>query len=186
MLKEPPRNAIAIPSPMRMSGTARTRVAEVNAYQEPNAPLNSAPSATPGSYPARYRPALSRVSPISTAATAHHSLVTSLVPEASSGQSHPVWLWGEPPTAPRDKRPPCGVTAAILHPGRWSTPVRLLRPRRRRGFGSGLQPQHRCPDPGLDFRLPGLPDCATALARQSASADSPRSRMPHAPPPRPR
>src|SRR6185312_17424379 len=63
--------------PMMMRGTARTRVAEVNAYQEPNAPLNSAASAVPGSYPARYRPVASRPRPIATAATAHHSRFTS-------------------------------------------------------------------------------------------------------------
>ena len=41
---------------MRMSGTARTSVAEVSAYQEPNAPDQSAPSAAPASYPASSRP----------------------------------------------------------------------------------------------------------------------------------
>src|SRR6188472_4128517 len=77
MLNEPPRNAIAMPNPMRMSGTARTRVAEVNAYQEPNAPLNNATSAIPGSYPARYRPPDNKVNPMRTAASAHHSRITS-------------------------------------------------------------------------------------------------------------
>ena len=39
-----------------MSGTARTRVAEVNAYQEPKAPCQSAPSAATASYPASSSP----------------------------------------------------------------------------------------------------------------------------------
>ena len=41
---------------MTMSGTARTSVADVKAYQEPNAPVHSAPSAAIGSKPASCQP----------------------------------------------------------------------------------------------------------------------------------
>jgi hypothetical protein len=49
MLNTPARKPSAMPSPIRMSGTARTRVVEVKAYHEPNAPLQSAVSAAPAS-----------------------------------------------------------------------------------------------------------------------------------------
>jgi hypothetical protein len=42
MLSAPPRNASAIPSPITMSGTARTSVAELKAYHDPNYPCQSA------------------------------------------------------------------------------------------------------------------------------------------------
>ena len=45
-----------MPSPMRMSGTARTRVLDVNASQEPKAPSQSAPSPAAASKPAASSP----------------------------------------------------------------------------------------------------------------------------------
>src|SRR5262245_64600651 len=68
MLKAPPRKARASPSPMRMSGTARTSVAEVSAYQEPKAPDQRAPSAAPESYPASSSPHARTTSPARSAA----------------------------------------------------------------------------------------------------------------------
>src|SRR6266498_2862707 len=80
MLRAPLRKASAIPSPMMMSGTARTRVADVSAYHEPNAPCQSAPRASSASYPARRRLSASARSPSPSAAadplarTGHHQL----------------------------------------------------------------------------------------------------------------
>src|SRR6266436_867616 len=78
MLSAPARKANAIPIPM--SGTARTRVADVKAYHEPAAPCHSAASAASASYPASSRPAASTARPRRTArsgvltATGHHQL----------------------------------------------------------------------------------------------------------------
>src|SRR5262245_16905837 len=80
MLSAPARKASAMPRPIRMSGTARTRVAEVSAYHEPKAPRQSAPIAAAASYPASWSPAASRTTPSSTAisgvlaGTGHHEL----------------------------------------------------------------------------------------------------------------
>src|SRR6476659_1155897 len=80
MLSAPPRKASAMPRPMMMSGIARTSVAELSAYHEPNAPRHSAPSAATASYPASWRPAASSRTPNSVAnrgalaATGHHEL----------------------------------------------------------------------------------------------------------------
>src|SRR6185369_1312446 len=69
-----------MPRPMMMSGIARTSVAELNAYHEPNAPRHNAPSAATASYPASWRPAASSRTPNSIAirgalpATGHHEL----------------------------------------------------------------------------------------------------------------
>src|SRR5215207_115328 len=51
MLSTPARNARATAAPVSRSGTARTRVADVNAYQDPNEPLQSAASPRPTGYP---------------------------------------------------------------------------------------------------------------------------------------
>src|SRR6266550_2880461 len=80
MLRAPLRKASAIPSPMMMSGTARTSVVEVSAYHEPNAPCQRAPSAARASYPARCRLSASARRPKARAAaellarTGHHQL----------------------------------------------------------------------------------------------------------------
>src|SRR5688572_16636788 len=82
MLKAPPRKASAIPSPMMMSGTARTSVADVIAYQEPKAPFQSAPSAAVASYPPSCRPAARTATPsaIAAAATATPGRRTRVLP----------------------------------------------------------------------------------------------------------
>ena len=81
MLSAPARKASAIPRPMTMSGIARTSVAEVSAYHEPNAPRQSAPSAAGASYPASCRPDREHGEPEqhrqqrgALAATGHHQL----------------------------------------------------------------------------------------------------------------
>src|ERR1044072_7785762 len=73
MLSAPARKASAIPSPIRMRGIARTNVAEVIAYQEPNAPLHSADNATAASYPDTSSQTTSTSSPLTTAASATHA-----------------------------------------------------------------------------------------------------------------
>src|SRR5580693_3279120 len=45
MLRTPARNAMATANPVRMSGVARTRVAETIAYSDPSDPRQNAPSA---------------------------------------------------------------------------------------------------------------------------------------------
>src|SRR5687768_15730432 len=52
MFQTPALNAMATASPPRMSGTVRTSVTDARAYDEPNEPCQSAPSARPGSCPA--------------------------------------------------------------------------------------------------------------------------------------
>src|SRR5687768_10559968 len=85
MLNAPARKASASPSPMMISGTARTRVAEVIAYQEPNAPDQSARNAGPDSYPDSSSPAASANNPARSAAapTTHPDGRTEPQPPAS-------------------------------------------------------------------------------------------------------
>src|ERR1700674_2363921 len=80
MLDAPPRNDNAMPSPIRMRGTARSSVAEEKAYQDPKEPFQSALRAARASYPASCRPIVSTANPRSSAAsgalapTGHHQL----------------------------------------------------------------------------------------------------------------
>ena len=63
MLSAPARNEMARPRPIAISGMARTIVAELIAYQEPNAPRQRAPNAAPASYPSSASPRPRMASP---------------------------------------------------------------------------------------------------------------------------
>src|SRR5712691_10181108 len=94
MLRAPPWKASAMPSPMMMRGTDRTRVAEVSAYQEPNAPCQRAPSAATASYPAKCSLSASSSSPKPSAATeplartGHHQLADPRPSRTGLGGEH--------------------------------------------------------------------------------------------------
>ena len=172
MLRAPPRKASAMPRPMMISGTARTSVAEVRAYQEPDGALPErrergrrvVSRELAGPPRARAAPAASRASGV-LAATGHHQLA-----HLARG-----WRRAAPRSACRATPPAPGRPARAPRRGRSSTPAPPRPPRPPRGAARG-SPRRRG-DRARGSGSPPRPPAAAGPARAPPppSADCRRS-----------